>query len=58
MSKYVLDPCSLGIFFCPTKDKGESWILQEYSDCDYAEDIETRLLVGGFILYIYGVPVS
>ena len=58
VSKYVLDTHTYGLKFSPTKEEDEPWILHAYSDSDYAGDKDTRLLVGGFVLYIHGVPVS
>ena len=58
VSKYVLDTRTYGLKFSPTKDVGDPWILQAYSDSNYAGDKDTQFLVGGFVLYIRGVPVS
>jgi hypothetical protein len=35
----------------------ENWDLVIYSDGDWAEDIEDRISMTGFIIYLLGVPI-
>ena len=39
------------------QEKGLEWILEVYSDSDYAGDPETRISVTGHILFLLGVPI-
>ena len=55
--KYVLDTGDKGLLIHPKEVEGE-WILQIYSDSDYAGDQETRISVAGYILYLCEVPIS
>ena len=57
--KYVLDTKSMGLKIKLTLfKKNEPWDLVCFSDSDYASDPDTRRSVGGFVLYVRGVPLS
>ena len=55
--KYVLDTGDRGLLIHPKEVEGE-WILQVFSDSDYAGNQETRISVAGYILYLCEVPIS
>ena len=40
----------------PTNE--EEWVIHSLSDSDFAGDKDTRILVGGYILYLNGVTIS
>ena len=57
--KFVLDTKELAIRIKPVPFGEENvWEIVCFSDSDYASDVETRISVAGFILYVMGVPVS
>ena len=55
--KYVIDTQDRGLIMNPTID-GNEWIVEAYSDSDYAGDADTRMSVGGYVLLVNKVPVS
>lgn len=55
--KFVLDTRQLGLKFCPSKKDG-AWQLKALCDSDFAGDKETRISVGGYVVYFLGVPVA
>jgi hypothetical protein len=57
--KYVMDTKRLSLKMKPEKENKETgWTVADFSDSDYAGDLETRISIAGFILYLLGVPVS
>ena len=59
LTKYVLDMCYFWLKFQPTlQDKNNIWDLYVYFNSDYDRDKDSHLNVGGYVLYIRGVPVS
>ena len=57
--KYVLDTKEYGLKIEPKIGSKENmWQVIGYSDSDFAGDRETRKSVGGFIIYLCGVPIS
>ena len=56
--KFVLDTKNLAIKVAPTHLVNDEWNLVAYSDSDFGGDKESRISVGGFIIYGMGVPIS
>jgi hypothetical protein len=55
--KYVMDTKRLSLKMKPEKENKETgWTIVAFSDSDYAGDLETRISIAGFILYLLGVP--
>ena len=54
--KYTLDTEFLVLNMNPSQE--DKWILDGLSDSDFAGDKDTRISVGGNILYLNGVPIS
>jgi len=55
--KYVLDTKNYGLRIEPRQYE-DRWELIMFSDSDYGGDKDTRISVGGFVLYFLGVPIS
>jgi len=57
--KFVLDTADCGLMMeSMEKTTGESWNLTVFSDSDYAGDVETRISVTGFCVFLMGAPIS
>ena len=60
--KFVLDTRNIGLKIEPKlpKDflKEFMWILEMFSDSDWAGDKDNRRSISGFILFLFGVPIS
>jgi hypothetical protein len=54
--KYTLDTESFVLNLNPTQEK--AWVMYGLCDSDFAGDQDTRISVGGYILYLNGVPIS
>jgi hypothetical protein len=54
---YVLSTEGLGLRINPIETKNK-WIPQVLSDSDFANDLETRISIYGFVVYWCGMPVS
>ena len=56
--KFVLNTKEFGLKIVPEKPGADGkWKLMMYSDSEYAGDKKTRISVGGFVLFVCGVPV-
>ena len=53
--RYVLETTRDGLKFYP---KQCSWIIQAFSDSDFAGDSETRRSVYGCFIYFCGIPIA
>jgi len=56
--KFVLDTKNLAIKVAPTHLVNDEWNLVAYSDSDFGGDKESKISVGGFIIYCMEVPIS
>jgi hypothetical protein len=56
--KFVLDTRTFGLKIEPKlgEDKNK-WTMTVFTDSEYSGDKETRLSVGGFIIFLLGVPI-
>jgi hypothetical protein len=56
--KFVLATRTFGLKIEPVLDKGESeWKMTIFTDSEYAGDKETRISVGGYIIFLLGVAI-
>jgi hypothetical protein len=56
--KFVLDTKTFGLKIQPEQKKlDEKWSMTVYTDSEYAGDKETRISVGGYIIFLLGVPI-
>jgi hypothetical protein len=55
--KFVLDTRTFGLKIEPKLGDKEKWSMTIYTDSEYAGDTETRISVGGFIVFLLGVPI-
>ena len=55
--KYAIDTDNRGLIIKP-EFNGNEWIIEIWSDSDYAGDPDTRISVGGYVLFIIKVAVS
>ena len=55
--KFVLDTEGYGLKFKPNALQ-DKWILSALCDSDFAGDTETRVSVGGYVVYLMGVPIA
>ena len=53
--RYVLETKRYGLKFYP---KRCSWIIQKFSDSDFAGDKEMRRSVYGYFIYFCGIPIA
>ena len=53
--KFVLDTKNKGLKLEPTNDS--KWSMEMFLDSEYGGDKDTRISVGGFILFLLNVPV-
>ena len=53
--RYVMESKRDGLRFYP---KRGSWIIQAFSDSDFAGDRETRRSVYGYFIYFCGTPIA
>ena len=53
--RYVLETKKYGLKFYP---KRCSWIIQAFSDSDFAGDREMRRSVNGYFIYFCGIPIA
>jgi len=57
--KFVLDTMDYGLKIKPFEQPmGEAWTMMVCSDSDSARDMETRVSVTGFCVFLMGVPIS
>ena len=56
--KYTIDTKHLALRIEPKLDDNEDWCIIAFSDSDFAGDVENRISVAGFILYLCGAPIS
>ena len=54
---FVLETKSLGLRMVPIFNKG-NWKLEALSDSDFANDMDTRYSVYGYIIYFCGILVA
>ena len=54
--KYVIDSEALGLRMQPRLSDNK-WMIEVYSDSDWAGDPEDRQSVGRYIIFVNGVPV-
>ena len=52
--KYTIDTKNLALRMEPKLDEIGNWTIIAYSDSDYAGDVENRISVAGFVLYLCG----
>ena len=57
LTKYVLETRYFGLKIQPSM-QDDVWVLYVYSDSDYGGDKDSCISVGGYVLYVCGVPVS
>jgi hypothetical protein len=55
--KFVLDTRTFGLRIEPKMGNEEKWSMTIFTDSEYAGDTETRISVGGFIIFLLGVPI-
>jgi hypothetical protein len=56
--KFVLDTRNFGLKIEPkAHNDGDDWVMVAYTDSDYAGDKDNRISVGGFIIFLLGVPI-
>ncbi len=56
--KFVLDTKKFGLKIAPDlKGDLELWTMTVYSDSEYGGDKDNRISVGGFIIFLLGVPI-
>ena len=53
--KYVIDTRDLGLKIEPKLEA--TWDLTMYTDADWAGDKDNRISIGGFVLFLCGVPI-
>jgi hypothetical protein len=51
MIKYVLDTKDLALKIKPILDIKDVWSMVAFSDSNYATDLETRIIISGYVLY-------
>ena len=56
--KYTIDTKNLALRMEPKLDEIGNWSIIAYSDSNYAGDVENRISVAGFVLYLCGAPIS
>ncbi len=56
--KYVLDTIDLGLQIEPIQGCEQPWELICFIDSDCAGDPDSRRSISGFVLYVWGVPIS
>ena len=54
--KCALNTKSLGLKLEPKGSEKEPWEIIYFGDWDYPGDLVTKRSVGGFVLYVIGVP--
>ena len=55
--KFVIDTKAKGLKMFPIKCDGDLWIVEVYSDTDWAGDKDDRKSISGYIIFLYGVPI-
>jgi hypothetical protein len=55
--KFVIDTKTFGLKVQPKLDNNLGWDLQIFCHRDWAGDLETRVSVTGFIIYLLNVPI-
>jgi hypothetical protein len=56
--KFVLDTRTFGLKIEPKLgDNKNEWTMTVFTDAEYSGDKDTRLSVGGFIIFLLGVPI-
>jgi hypothetical protein len=56
--KFVLDTRTFGLKIEPKLESKEAkWTMTVYTDSEYAGDKDTRISVGGYIIFLLGVPI-
>ena len=56
--KFVIDTKSKGLKVIPETSKGKPWVLEVFSDSDWAGNPDDRKSVGCLIIFLNGVPVA
>ena len=56
--KYVIETENLGLRLEPTGNSNKPWEIICFNNNDYVGDPVSRQSISGFILYVFGIPVS
>ena len=56
--KYTIDTKDLALRMEPKLDEDGQWFIVAFSDSDFAGDVENRVSVAGFVVYLCGAPIS
>jgi hypothetical protein len=55
--KFFIDTKTFGLKVQPRLDNNLGWDLKIFCDSNWADDLETRVSVTGFIIYLLNVPI-
>ena len=58
MIKFVLDTKEYGLKIEPKMEEQDDWwSIMVFADSDYASDMDTRISIMGFCIFLLGVPI-